>query len=89
MAFSNAIINYSHAKYYVRYFQYDGKGTLTLDGRTLLPNDSYELKRTEFRMYYTSGCEDQQVIDLTFYDTFKNQVEITFAFSNDGKEEKE
>ena len=80
---------YANAKYYVRYFQPDGKGVLTLDGRAMLPNDSYELKKEEFRMYYTSQCEEQQVIDLTFYDNFKNQVEITFAFSNDRKEEKE
>jgi hypothetical protein len=80
---------YANAKYYVRYFQPDGKGALTLDGRTLAPNDSYELKKEEFRMYYTSQCEEQQVIDLTFYDNNRNQVEISFNFSNDGKEEKE
>jgi hypothetical protein len=80
---------YANAKYYVRYFQPDGKGSLTLDGRSLIPNDSYELKKETFRMYYTSQCEEQQVIDLTFYDSFKNQVELSFSFSNDSKEEKE
>ena len=80
---------YADAKYYVRYFQPDGKGELTLDNRTLFPNDSYELKKETFRMYYTSQCEEQQVIDLTFYDNFRNEVELTFAFSHDGKEEKE
>ena len=73
---------YSDVKFYVRYFQPDGKGDLTLDGRTMLPNDSYELKKEAFRMYYTSQCEEQQVIDLTFYDSFKNQVEVTFSFAN-------
>jgi len=33
-------------------------------------------------MYYTSQCEEQQVIDLTFYDNFKNRVDLTFTFSN-------
>ena len=80
---------YSDARYYVRYFQPDGTGVLTLDGRTMVPNDSYELKKEEFRMYYTSQCEEQQVIDLTFYDTFKNQVELTFSFANVKLEEKE
>jgi hypothetical protein len=82
---------YSDARYYVRYFQPDGKGVLTLDGRTMLPNDGYELKKEEFRMYYTSQCEEQQVIDLTFYDSFKNQFELTFSFANEKveKEEKE
>jgi hypothetical protein len=79
--------SYSGAKYYVRYFQPDGKGTLKLDGHSLAPNDSYELKKETFRMYYTSQCDEQQVIDLTFYDNFKNQVEVSFSFSNDKKEE--
>ena len=81
--------NYANAKYYVRYFQPDGKGVLTLDGRTLAPNDSYELKKETFRMYYTSQCEEQQVIDLTFYDNFRNEFEMSFSFANDGKEENE
>jgi hypothetical protein len=80
---------YANAKYYVRYFQPDGKGTLTLEGRSLIPNDSYELRKEEFRMYYTSQCEEQQVIDLTFYDTFKNKIEVSLSFSNDRKEEVE
>jgi len=33
--------------------------------------------------------EKQQVNDQTFDENFKNQVELTFAFSNNGKEEKE
>jgi len=81
--------NYANAKYYVRYFQPDGKGVLTLDGRTLIPNDSYELKKETFRMYYTSQCEEQQVIDLTFHDNFRNEFELSFSFANDGKEENE
>ena len=74
--------NYADAKYYVRYFQPDGEGSLMLDGIILSPNDSYELKNETFRMYYTSQCEEQQVIDLTFYDNFKNRVDLTFTFSN-------
>ena len=80
--------SYSGTKYYVRYFQPDGKGNLTLEGRTLTPNDGYELKKDSFRMYYTSQCEEQQVIDLTFHDSFKNQFEISFSFSHDSKDQK-
>ena len=79
--------NYAGTRYYVRYFQPDGKGNLTLGGCTLIPNESYELKDETFRMYYTSQCEEQQVINLTFYDNFKNQVEVSFSFSHDKKEE--
>ncbi|MDR1172852.1 MAG: DUF3872 domain-containing protein [Bacteroidales bacterium] len=79
---------YDKAKYFVRYFQTDGKGALTLHGKTLYPNDGYELKKDEFCMYYTSECEDQQNIDLTFYDNMKNTCELSFSFSNDSKTEK-
>ena len=79
--------SYANAKYYVRFFQPDGKGELTLDGRTLEPNDGYEIKKDTFRMYYTSQCEERQVIDLTFYDSNKNQVELSFNFANNTEEE--
>jgi len=55
---------YANAKYYVRYFQYDGKGDLTLEGRPLTPNDGYELRNETFRMYYTSQCEERQLFDV-------------------------
>jgi hypothetical protein len=80
---------YADAKYYVRYFQPDGRGFLMLDSRWLTPNDGYELKRETFRMYYTSDCEEQQVIDLTFYDNFGKRVDLTFRFSHVREEEKE
>jgi hypothetical protein len=78
---------YADAKYFVRFFQFDGKGSLTFDGQTLIPNDSYELKNESFRMYYTSQCEEQKSISLTFFDNFRNQVELSFSFSHDSKEE--
>jgi len=78
---------YADAKYYVRFFQFEGSGELTLDGQALIPNDSYELKNELFRMYYTSQCEEQQVISLVFYDNFKNEVELLFTFAHDSKEE--
>ena len=78
--------SYDNTKYYVRFFQSDGKGELTLDGRTLEPNDGYEIKKETFRMYYTSLCEERQVIDLVFFDSNKNQVELSFNFANDTEE---
>ena len=76
--------NYADAKYYVRYFQPDGAGHLTLDGQILLPNDSYELKNETFRMYYTSNCEEQQVIDLTFLIISKIRLMYLFHFQMTG-----
>ena len=56
---------YQDARFYIRYFQTDGKGELRLDdGTVFLPNDLYPLDREVFRLYYTSHCADQQVIDI-------------------------
>jgi len=73
---------YSGAQYYVRFFQSDGTGVLRFDGLALIPNDSYQLEKELFRMYYTSQCEEQQAIDLTFYDNFGNSCQLSFTFSN-------
>ncbi len=57
---------FSDARYTIRYFQPDGKGTLRMDdGMVLLPNDRYPLDREVFRLYYTSESEDQQTIDIS------------------------
>ncbi|MFV0588007.1 DUF3872 domain-containing protein [Bacteroides reticulotermitis] len=79
---------YDNTKYYLRYFQPDGKGELRMDeGTVFLPNDTYELTKETFRLYYTSKSEDQQVIDIYFWDNYQNTYELSFAFNNDNNEE--
>ena len=74
------------ARYTVRYFQTDGKGTLRMDdGMVLRPNDRYPLDREVFRMYYTSECSDQQKIDIYFEDNSEQTFMLTFAFNNYSK----
>jgi len=82
---------YQDTKFFIRYFQPDGVGELRLDdGRVLLPNDLYPLKKETFRMYYTSHCADQQVIDVYIEDNHGQVVQKTFSFQNDkGEEETE
>lgn len=76
--------NYKDVKFYIRYFQPDGKGTLKMDNGTMfLPNDSYELDRETFRLYYTSECTDQQTIDVVVYDSFGQSYELSFSWQND------
>ena len=42
------------ARYTIRWFLFDGEGTLKLDdGTALLPNDRYPLEKETFRLYYT------------------------------------
>ncbi len=82
--------HFSDARYTIRYFQPDGKGTLRMDdGMVLLPNDRYPLDREVFRLYYTSECEDQQTIDIYFEDSQEQMFQLSFDFNNETKEEEE
>ena len=83
---------FSDARYTIRYFQPDGKGTLRMDdGMVLLPNDRYPLDREVFRLYYTSECEDQQSIDIYFEDNGEpaQLFLLSFDFNNEKKDDAE
>ena len=80
---------YDETKYFFRYFQPDGKGELKMDDIIFLPNDTYTLDREVFRLYYTSHSEDQQVIDIYFFDNMGNTFDLSFSFNHDNGEEKE
>lgn len=78
------------ARYTIRWFLYDGKGTLKLDdGRVLLPNDRYPLTKETFRLYYTSQSDDQSSFSVWVEDSDKQSVEMSFDFNNDNDENKE
>ena len=76
--------DYQDTRYFIRYFQSDGKGELRLDnGTVLLPNDRYPLEKEIFRMYYTSHCTDQQSFDIYIEDNFGQVIQKTFSFTNE------
>lgn len=78
------------ARYTIRWFLYDGKGTLKLDdGTVLLPNDRYPLTKETFRLYYTSQSDDQSSFSVWVEDSDKQSVEMSFDFNNDNDENKE
>ncbi len=79
--------SYDNAKYSLRYFQPDGEGVLKMDDKVFLPNDLYDLDKETFRLYYTSESEDQQVIDIYFFDNFGNSYTLSLSFNNDNNEE--
>jgi hypothetical protein len=82
--------NYQDAKFYIRYFQPDGKGELRMDDGTVFkPNDLYPLTKEVFRLYYTSRCADQQVIDVYIQDSFGQVIQKTFSFQNESAETEE
>ncbi|MDR1225752.1 MAG: DUF3872 domain-containing protein, partial [Prevotellaceae bacterium] len=74
--------SYDSTKYYVRYFQYSGRGTLSSeDGLAFVPNDAYRLPKKVFRLYFAPLSGSQHQLGLTFYDSFdhRHEVELNFA----------
>ena len=75
---------YKDAKYYIAYFQSEGKGVLKNDNSIVfVPNDFYELRNETFRLYYTSTCLVQQMIDITIRDNFNQEYKLSIPFTNE------
>ena len=76
--------HYDGARYYLRYYQPDGKGELWMDsGVPFLPNDTYSIPGDTFRLYFRCLSDEQQTIDLYFFDNFGNTFNLSFSFAND------
>ncbi len=75
--------NYSNTAYFIRYFQFDGQGSLRYyDEPPYLPNDLYQLSQTQFRLYYTSASTVSQSFDVWISDSFGNERQISFQFNS-------
>lgn len=75
--------SYTGAEYFIRYFQFDGKGSLQhYDDPRYLPNDLYPLKAEEFRLYYTSLSTVSQSFDVWISDNFGNEKQLSFQFNS-------
>ena len=75
--------NYSNTQYFIRYFQFDGQGTLQYyDEPLYLPNDLYPLRAKQFRLYYTSGSTVSQSFDVWISDNFGNERQLSFEFNS-------
>jgi len=75
--------NYSNTQYYLRYFQFDGKGTLRYyDEPPYLPNDLYPLQAEHFRLYYTSNSTVSQSFEVVISDSFGNEKQLSFDFNS-------
>ena len=73
---------YQHTQYYLRYFQFDGKGILRCyDDAPYLPNDLYSLPTEQFRLYYTSNSIVSQAFDVWISDSFGNEKKLSFQFN--------
>jgi hypothetical protein len=75
--------NFSDAKYFIRYFQFDGQGILRYYNEpSYMPNDLYLLPQTQFRLYYTSQSTVSQSFDIWISDNFGNEKQLSFLFNN-------
>lgn len=75
--------NYTNTLYTIRYFQYEGKGSLKLvDGPTLVNNDRVLLENKEFRLNYTAKSADSHELLITIEDNYGTKWEQTFEFNN-------
>lgn len=75
--------NFNDANYFIRYFQFDGQGTLRYHNEPpYLPNDLYQLSATQFRLYYTSQSAISQSFDIWISDNFGNEKQVSFQFNS-------
>ena len=76
--------NYANTLYTIRYFQYDGEGTLKLvDGPVLVNNDRVLLESKTFRLNYTAQSSDAHKFLVVIQDNFNSTPwEQTFEFNS-------
>ena len=76
--------NYANTLYTIRYFQYDGEGTLKLvDGPVLVNNDRVLLESKTFRLNYTAQSSDAHKFLVVIEDNFGSTPwEQTFEFNS-------
>lgn len=81
--------NYANTLYTIRYFQYDGEGTLKLvDGPVLVNNDRVLLESKTFRLNYTAKSSDSHKYLVVIEDNFDSTPwEQTFEFNNNDSDD--
>ena len=75
---------YKENKYFLRYFQFEGKGILRYyNNQPYLPNHLYEISQKQFRLYYTSQSDESESFDVWISDGFGNEKKLSFEFDNE------
>ena len=73
-------------QYTIRWFLYDGKGTLKYNKKVLKANDRYPLLTSEFRLYYTSASSDSHSFIVVIEDNHGQSQQLEFKFNNEDEE---
>ena len=80
--------DYAHTLYTIRWFLYDGTGSLRMENGTVLqPNDRYLLENETFRLYYTSASKDAHKFIVVVEDSNGNSQTLTINFNNENKKD--
>ena len=75
--------NYNNTQYFIRYFQFDGQGTLRYYSEPpYQPNDLYSIPAEQFRLYYTSNSTVSQSFEVWILDNFGNEKQLSFEFNS-------
>ena len=76
--------NYANTLYTIRYFQYDGEGSLKLvDGPVLVNNDRVLLESKIFRLNYTAKSDEAHKFLVVVEDSFNTTPwQQTFEFNS-------
>lgn len=75
--------SYSGTRYFIRYFQYSGQGTLRYyNEQPYQPNDLYQIPAQDFRLYYTSNSAVSQSFTIWVTDNFGNEKQLSFEFNS-------
>jgi hypothetical protein len=73
--------NYSAEQYRFRYFQSEGKGQLSYNGKVIPVNRFQDMPTDNFVLAYECRCQEQQQLDFVFENTFGRRVEYSITFS--------
>ena len=81
--------NYSNTMYTIRYFQYEGNGSLKMvDGPVLVNNDRVLLESKTFRLTYTAKSSDSHKFLVVIEDNFGSTPwEQTFEFNDNDSDD--
>lgn len=75
--------HYTGMNYFIRYFQFDGQGTLRYYNEPpYQPNDLYSIPTEQFRLYYTSNSTVSQSFEVWISDNFGNEKQLSFEFNS-------
>ena len=81
--------NYTNTMYTIRYFQYEGNGSLKMvDGPVLVNNDRVLLESMTFRLNYTAKSSDSHKFLVVIEDNFDSTPwEQAFEFNNNDSDD--